>query len=530
MAVSRMVVVGLNGATFDLIGPWIAEGKLPTFARLLADGAHGELRSTLPVSTPSASMSAATGRNPGAHNVYGCSRVASEGRGGVPVSSADVCARRVWDVATDYGKRVAVVRLPLTHSCSALDGRFIVPDGPSDVGVAARKIDDLRAFRDDAFARQRAQIAETLELLDRRAWDLLWASFDGLDAVQRSFWHFMDPSHPAHPRSSDLRDTILEVYQLLDEGLAEMMKRLDDRTSLLVVSEHGACGLESYVLLARWLEVAGYLVMKGDGASSTPVVGGSIGAGAYALVRALRQSGLGWLPNLLPQRPSAKEPAVKPSFVALTGDVDWSATRVYCPFPAEGGLRVNLRGREANGVVAPGDFTRVCDEVGAALLALVDPATGRKVVRAVHRRDEIYRGPHVENAPDLLVEPYDAYGLIDGTGSAAIVPSGRCAGEPTGNRRRTGMFVLTGRGARRGVRTPDGDVCDVAPTVLHLLGLPVQSDMDGTVATAALTAAHLAAHPVRTNQVGTRRQPELLDVGDRERRALERTQEGIGYP
>jgi hypothetical protein len=92
------------------------------------------------------------------------------------------------------------------------------------------------------------------------------------------------------------------------------------------------------------------------------------------------------------------------------------------------------------------------------------------------------------------------------------------------------MFVLTGRGARRGVRTPDGDVCDVAPTVLHLLGLPVQSDMDGTVATAALTAAHLAAHPVRTNQVGTRRQPELLDVGDRERRALERTQEGIGYP
>jgi predicted AlkP superfamily phosphohydrolase/phosphomutase len=516
-----MVVVGWDGATFDLIGPWIAEGKLPTFARLLADGAHGDLRSTLPTSTPSASISATTGTNPGAHNVYGCSRIASEGRGGVPVSCADVRGRRVWDIATDYGKRVAVLGLPLTQPATPLHGGFMVPE---------RKIDDLRAFRDDAFARQRTALAETLELLERRPWDLLWASFDGLDSVQRSFWHFMDPSHPAHPRSSDLRDTVLEIYQLLDEGLAEMTKRLDDRTGLLVVSGHGACGLESYVLLPRWLEAAGYLVMKDDGPSSTPSVGGSIGAGAYALVRALRQSGLGWLPNLLAQRPSPKEPAAKASFVAVAGEVDWSATRVYCPLPAEGGLRVNLRGREANGIVAPGDLARVCDEVGAALLALVDPATGRKVVRAVHRRDELYRGPHVENAPDLLVEPYDAYGLIDGTAAASIVPSGRCAGEPTGNRRRTGMFVLTGQGVRRGVRTSDGDVCDVAPTVLHLLGLPVQADMDGTVATAALTPAHLAAHPVRTDQVGTRHQSALLDVGDREQRSIEGTQEGIGYP
>ena len=176
-----------------------------------------------------------------------------------------------------------------------------------------------------------------------------------------------------------------------------MTKRLDDRTGLLVVSGHGACGLESYVLLPRWLEAAGYLVMKDDGPSSTPSVGGSIGAGAYALVRALRQSGLGWLPNLLAQRPSQRSRRRKPRS-SRSREVDWSATRVYCPLPAEGGLRVNLRGREANGIVAPGDLARVCDEVGAALLALVDPATGRKVVRAVHRRDELYRGPHVENA------------------------------------------------------------------------------------------------------------------------------------
>ena len=118
----------------------------------------------------------------------------------MPVSCADVRGRRVWDIATDYGKRVAVLGLPLTQPATPLHGGFMVPE---------RKIDDLRAFRDDAFARQRTALAETLELLERRPWDLLWASFDGLDSVQRSFWHFMDPSHPAHPRSSDLRDTVL---------------------------------------------------------------------------------------------------------------------------------------------------------------------------------------------------------------------------------------------------------------------------------------------------------------------------------
>jgi predicted AlkP superfamily phosphohydrolase/phosphomutase len=551
---SRVLVVGLDGATFNLIGRWAAEGRLPTFARLLAYGAHAGLTSTLPALTPPAWTSAATGKNPGKHNVFNFYKVSDGGLGKLPLTPADLRSRRVWDIANAYGKRAGVVHLPLTYPPEHLDG-FVVsgimtPKGVEDytypaelrdelirqiegyrfdVDADALKVGDLRAFRDDAFDLQRIQTAETLYLLEHKQWDLLWVMFHTLDKVQHFFWHFMDPAHPAYPGPSEFSDTILEFHRLLDDALAAMLARLDPDTHLLVMSDHGSCAIESYFLITNWLEEAGFLAMTGGSRSPLKRTLARMGVDARGVVRALRRAGLGGLPRLVPGRLKAQVPVARQSFARIAPHIDWSRTRVYCPSAPGSGLRVNLRGREAQGVVAPEDYDRVCEEARAALLAIVDRSTGRPVVRAVHRRHEIYQGDHVENGPDLLVETTDPYCLIEGAGMSSIVPTGQYSGERTGNHLREGIFLLAGRAARRGALPVPLDICDVAPTILHLLDLPVQEDMDGRVATAALAPAYLEAHPIRTDQLAPPPEVAAVEMSDQDRRAIEGMLEGLGY-
>jgi predicted AlkP superfamily phosphohydrolase/phosphomutase len=550
----RMVVVGLDGATFHLIKPWVEAGKLPTFARLLAEGAHADLRSTLPALTPPAWTSAATGKNPGKHNIYNFYKVSDGGTGKLPLTPADLRSRRVWDIANAYGKRAGVVHLPLTYPPEHLDG-FVVsgimtPKGVEDytyppelrdelaahidgyrfdVDGDALKVGDLTAFAADAFDLQRIQTAETLYVLDHKPWDLLWVMFHTLDKVQHFFWHLMDPKHPAYPGPNEFEDVILRFHQRLDETLAAILQRLDDATSLLVMSDHGSCRLESYFLIMNWLEDTGFLRMKGARRSPLKRALGGMGLEARGVVETLRRAGLGWVPRLVPSRLKQQVPQARASFARIAPHIDWSETRVFCPSAPGSGLRINLRGRESQGTVAPEDYDRVCEEVRARLLTIVDPTTGRRVVRAVHRRHEIYAGPHVENGPDLLVETTDPYCLIEGMGPSAIVPSGYTDGERTGNHLRDGIFLLAGAAARRGAALPTLDICDVAPTLLYLLDIPVQEDMDGAVAQGAVTPELLAKRPVQTDQLAPLPEVAATEMSDRDRRAIEGMLEGLGY-
>jgi predicted AlkP superfamily phosphohydrolase/phosphomutase len=336
-----------------------------------------------------------------------------------------------------------------------------------------------------------------------------------LDQVQRRFWHFMDSSHAAYPGPNEFGETILEFHQILDEALAEIVNLLDDRMGLLLVSEHGTRALETYFAVTSWLETSGFLAMKDEKAATPPTLAG-IGAEVYALLRALRRSGLDWLPKIVSSRVTAHALPVTIPSADLPSRVDWAATRVFCPAEASGGVRVNLRGREPHGIVAPEDFAAVCEEVRAALVALVDPATGRHVVRDVHRHHAIASGTFAADAADLLIETADGFGLVEAAGSGPLAPAvtsdSRCTGQPA----RAGMIVLAGPMARRGAVAPALDIRDVTRTLLHLLGLPTPADPDGAIATSVLAEAHALT-------IDTDRSADLAT------RSLERTMEGPGF-
>jgi predicted AlkP superfamily phosphohydrolase/phosphomutase len=153
-----------------------------------------------------------------------------------------------------------------------------------------------------------------------------------------------------------------------------------------------------------------------------------------------------------------------------------------------GNVFINLKGREPQGTVDPADYERVCSEIAAELMKVSDPDTGEKLVERVYRKKDLYTGPHVEAAPDLLI------GWKDYSYYTAVTPgreTGPCFGgflkidssdfEHVGTHRVGGVVVASGPMLARERGTIDAGLIDLAPTMLYALGHPVPRAMDGRV-------------------------------------------------
>jgi predicted AlkP superfamily phosphohydrolase/phosphomutase len=549
----RVLVVGLDAATFDLVEPWAAAGLMPTVARLLRDGVRAPLRSTLPALTPPAWTSAASGRNPGKHNVFNFYKATAGGLGRAPVTLGDLRSPRAWDIAAHHGLRSCVLHMPLTYPPQPIPGVMIsgimTPKGAEDFVAPAElkaelaahipgyrlevdadplKRGDLEAFRRDAFDLQRVQAAEASYLLEHEDWDLFWVMFHTLDKLQHFYWRYMDPEHPAYPGPGPWQHVIRDFHAAFDRSLADLLARVPADTSVVLLSDHGSAPLHSYFCVMNWLADEGFLALQGEGVAKQGLT--AAGVDAKAIVRGLRRAGLGWLPRFVPKSLKRSVPQALSSFAKVAERVDWTRTRAYCPSAPGSGLWVNLRGREPHGVVQPGaEYEALIADLRERLLAFRDPQSGEPVVAAVHRRDEAYHGPHSDGGPDLLIETARTVCMIEGLGRRSLMPAGRGPEERTGNHARDGILVLHGPEVRAGAALDLAAVEDVCPTVLHLLGLPVDADMDGRVLTEALRPEAVAGRPVAVSETPYTVAASGFRYSAEDERRIQDMLEGLGY-
>ncbi len=506
----RVLVVGLDGATLDLIEPWANAGILPTFKRLMDEGVWGALRSTLPPITGPAWTSFATGTNPGKHGVYD---FLGRQPGTYRLSSFNATRRHgasLWRILSQAGKKVGVLNVPLTYPPEPVDG-FVVaglltpPDAedycyPQEVGrglreavpdyvvqpggnfdASGREADLLRVLREMSAMRMGAA-CHLWEAID---WDFYMVVFMATDTVQHAFWHFMDDTHSRHPADTppEFRYAIRECYRQLDRYLGELLDMVDDGTHVIVVSDHGFGPLEKYIHMNTWLWREGFLHFK-----STPITfvksalfrSGFTPLNLYRLLRHLRQAGT--VVKSIRRRRNRARNLLDRCFLSFD-DIDWARTRAYSVGNV-GQIFVNLRGREPEGVVEPGrDYDSVLDELEQALHRSRDPWTGQEIVQEVHRREDIYSGPRLEQAPDLFCEPrdwrYAGFGLLQFASNDWLEPPF----DRTGGHRMEGVLLATGPGMRCGYALEGASIVDLAPTILALLGVPIPSDMDGQVLT-----------------------------------------------
>lgn len=499
----RILVLGWDGATFDVILPLVARGRMPHTARLLREGAFARLRSTTPAVTPVAWTTMVTGVNPGKHGIFDGHQL-DPATGRIRFASASMRrASTLWRHVNAHGGRTAVLNVPVTYPPETVNGflapGMFTPPGatdaifPADLGAAFTerfgpladsppKYADPVRYLDSLLQGARARRDMVLWLLERGRWELLFAVFMETDRVQHFFWHYRDPAHPRH---AELGDAVERVYEALDEALGSIQAAAGPDVNVALVSDHGAGPLHTGVFLNRWLMDQGLLHLTGDitRAFSRPAGGG--GLPSRLLAKALSPFAPGRAAAMKAAARAAEQARVNNLLRSL---IDWERTVAWSDGMG-GGITLN----------APaGERDALCGRIAAGLEALPDPRTGLPVIESVRRREELYHGPLVETAPDLVVTcapGYQIYAphefLINGQ-----VPKQELFLEHpwSGRHEPLGVFVLSGPGVGGG-DAGQCEMADVTPTLLALLGIVPPRGLDGRVLSAAPRPEAPAAGP-----------------------------------
>ena len=501
---AKLTVIGLDAATFDVIDPLVEAGDLPNIARIMREGTGATLRSTTHPLTPHAWATMVTGVNAARHGIWDFLERDETGYELRVINGSYRRAPAVWDRLGRSGRRVGLVNIPFTFPAPAVDGFAI-----AGMDAAAREqgmthpsslFDELRTRfgpleldhrfpvtkdgdPDTDFVRRAAEqkVDATLWLAERFEPDLLWVVFMAADHIHHVAW----PDWEQHGRES----AVAETYRILDEAVGRLVEAAGGN-DVVLVSDHGGGALKGVVNLNAWLAEQGFLEYAGR----SEKLGRRLGDKLFELRRHIPEG----LRYRVKQRARGLREKMyeRPQYSV----VDWTRTRAFS-YGTFGNVVVNLRGRERDGIVEPGDeYERVRDEIAAKALELRGP-DGEQIVSAVYRREDLFDGPELEKIPDLLIEFGNYEWLGKGNlksrstslwDTIELEPGSRH--EYVGSHRYEGIFALSGPSARNAERSYVG-IADVAPTVLYLLGEPIPADLEGRLVAEALDPQLLDRRP-----------------------------------
>ena len=542
---AKVLILGLDGATLDLIRPWAEQGKLPTLSRLMSQGTWGLLESTLPPMTSPAWPSFATGKVPAKHGVFDFVS-AHSGTFNI-VNATAIKAPTLWDILSAHGKRVGVINVPVTYPPHPVNG-FLVSGLLSPSAAQVTYPADLfqRYSQDEAtqyrvmpsiqytpgneqpFLRDLESLIDTrtrfADRMMREPWDFMMVHFLATDLVQHALWRHMDPGHPGHSTGNPHQDAIQRIFQRVDRAIDTLLRHVDDETTVIVMSDHGFGPLHGVVNLNMLLWKSGLLHLKKTPLAQLRAAMFRLGITpklAYSLLAHLH------LQNIVARVAKSTRNAVYNKFLSFK-DIDWSRTIAYS-LGHMGQIYINVKGRERHGIVEQGtDYDRAVDQVVAALRTLTTPE-GRPLLDRVIRSSELSGGAYAEEGPDLHLV-LDGYRYIScplfATDSHVI--SKQIRGD-SGSHRQHGLFIAAGPHFRPDMRLDGARIIDLAPTTLQLMGCPIPQDMDGRVIIGPPSPEQLQEHSLPLQAGIDYTAPATLTLSGREEAELEQRLRGLGY-
>jgi predicted AlkP superfamily phosphohydrolase/phosphomutase len=555
---NKVLVLGLDGATFDLIKPWAAAGYLPTLKRLMEEGAHGSLRSTTPPMTGPAWTSFATGVNPGKHRLYDWI-ARDEGRYTFsPVTALDIEAPTLYTLLSDAGRRVCALNVPMTYPPTPVNGVMIsgLPAPSTKVQITypaslyneiVEEVGDYILYPDpgqayseagvDAFLQRLYRTTDlrikTLDYLrGREEWDFAMVVFNGTDTISHAMWKYMDKTHPLHDPAAALKygNAIRDYYAYLDGKLARYVDELPDDTTLVVMSDHGFGPFHKFIHVNNWLLQEGFMATNRGPLTMLKRAMFNQGFTPMGVYDTLMRMGLGALKREVVR--GQGQGLLKTFFLSFE-DIDWSRTQAYS-LGNVGQVYLNVMGREPHGCVQPGaEYERVREEIIAKLQTLRDPDTGELVVETIYRREEIYSGDFLEKAPDIVFLPrrleYFGFGEYEFGSHKIIEPMRRGI---SGTHRMNGIFMAYGAAIKPGTVVENASLYDLAPTILRLMDEPVAEHMDGRVLEEILTpdvAAALAERRTARSQSNGKRGGYGETMSAEDKKVLADRLRSLGY-
>lgn len=527
----RTLFIGMDGATFtvldELTRPASGEPVMPFLAQVFAGGSRAKLRSTPNPLTPPAWVSLMTGRGPGHHGVFDFIRAEEHGEEVyfTLYDSRDCRVETIWSIASRQGKRIAALNFPFTAPPPRELNGFLVPGfvpwrhlrrNTYPAGFYD-ELKEIPGFNPQELAwdfEQEKQSGDQLSDEDREAWvkyhlpreqqwfkvaeylmreetpDLMAVLFDGVDKLQHQAWPFVDPAYQKGELSDyhrRMREVSLSYFRQLDSFIERLVTAAGPSAQVFFASDHGFTASTEIVRINAYLAEKGYVHWKS-----------------------------------LPEGDAGERRAN--SYFAY---LDWSKTTAYCRTPSSNGITIRVATSPGEPGIAPDDYEAFRNRLIRDLEAFQDSKTGERIIAEIHKREDVFPGAAMAQAPDLLLVLRD-HGFVSVKNK---LPSVEPRQYPIGTHHPDGVFIAYGPGIERGKMLGRRQITDVSATLLYSLGLEVPADFEGVVPPAMFTAEHKAAQPVL---IGGRTRGNTGEVqndamADEEKRKIFEQLQMLGY-
>ncbi len=527
---NKLLVIGIDGGTFDLLDPWMENDLLPNLKKIREGGISGTLETVVPPITAPAWTTFYTGKNPGKHGVFDFLLKKENSYEEIPVNASFCKSTTLWDLLGAGNKKMAVLNIPMTYPPQKINGAmicgFLSSAKDRDYTYPPQLLDEIEnkfgpyyllgktvdvatlhnekyieALIDDCRKMSAYKFEVARYLVNKDDYDIVVFHEWGTDRIQHWLWHILDPSHPKHEKRLEekYRQKIIDYYRFVDEQIGTMIDAAGSGFTVCIMSDHGFCPVERSIDLNVWLLQEGYIAIKKSVSSQLRYALWKSGL-TYERLSALFGKLIKW-----GFKPKAVELREMLSLFRMgrwnpllsLNDVDWNKTKAYAKTSALGQIIINLKGREPHGIVAPGqEYNLLQGEIVEKLENLYDPRDGRRIKGIVHTREKVYKGPFSTRAPDIFYLPqsdrFQAGNIIGfGSNTPFVSFTGFFASHSM-----NGIFMIKGKDIKKGAPITDAAITDLAPTILYLMGLKIPDDMDGRVLKEVFTDTFLKNNPI----------------------------------
>ncbi len=494
---TRTLFIGMDGATFKILDDLTntTEDKqpvMPFLSSIYEEGVRSKLLSTPNPLTPPAWVSLMTGRSPGNHGIFDFIR--AEERGNdiffTLYDSRDSKAETIWSIASRQGKRIAALNFPFTAPPQKGFNGFMLPGfipwrhlrrntTPSDLYDRLKVLPEFNPKELAWDFEKEKQAISDLSDKDRENWvryhlprerqwfriaeyllveetpDLMAVMFDGVDKLQHQAWLFLDPSLQTGEVSEyhqRMRKLCMDYFRQLDGFIEKLINAAGSDVQVFMASDHGFTATYEVVRINAYLHKRGYLNWK--------------------------------------LMPDTEEAARREE--SMFANLDWKNTTAYCRTPSSNGITIRIARNSGETGIKPEDYETFREQLIRDLEELRDPETEERIITRIFKREEIFPGTAMKDAPDLLLVLRD-FGFVSIKDKEPIVEQRE---EVAGTHHPDGVFFAYGPGIKQGEIIDRRNIVDVGATLLYSLGLEVPSDFEGQVPESIFTEQHLGKNPV----------------------------------
>lgn len=468
--IHKTIVIGLDGGCFHVFKPWMDEGELPNLKKFFDEGVSGRLESCIPPITSPAWKCYTTGKNPGKLGVFWWRQVDRKNKKMIGSHSGLFKSRELWDYLSKAGYKVGVIGMPLTYPPKKVNG-FMISGGPfakeEDFTYPKELQDDLKSkfnYRlhpfeyptmgtwinkeivDDILQLISMRFDVAKYLLEKENLDFLQVTTFYINVLQHRCWR---------------KEAVRKAWKVVDKKIGELVK---DNYNVLIMSDHGMCKVERTFLINTWLEKENYIKIKKDYKNDflKPVV--SL-LSALKIKSAVKR----FIPDKIIQNMQGKPRERLKDATAYEDRIDWNKSKAIST-PQGPIYLINYQNAE--------EYEKLREELIEKLERLKDPDTGKKVIKKAYKREDVYVGKYLYEAPDLILEWMPGYEIREGMlGNKNIFGTI----EIFADNYKYGIFLAHGPDIKKGVEVDHAKIVDLAPTILYMMGVAIPEDMDGKV-------------------------------------------------